>query len=132
VTAWADILASRYRLGGRIVGEHLDCYGVTLAVAKRLGLCLADAWESVRRDWVLGTLEASTGFPQCWHALHKPQPLAHGDVLLWNCGMPHVGIVADGYLWSADRRLGSAYAKRIDQLTVQPLEVWRHDSTRCS
>jgi cell wall-associated NlpC family hydrolase len=127
VSDWRDILATPYRIGGRTLGVGIDCYGVTLEVARRIGVCLEDDRERMLRAFRDGEHSPTGFFPPCWRRLAAPLRLQHGDGLLWTTGFPHCGIVANGYLWSADAALRSPYAKRADNVSLRGVEVWRHD-----
>lgn len=132
MTVWPDILASRYRLGGRQVGAWLDCYGTAIEVVRRLGLCVEDQWALLRRDWLAGRIDAHTGLPSCWVRTADSRRLSEGDLLLYYGQHPWVAAVAHGHVWSADASLGAAYCLPVWRWRRVPAEVWRHDPARCA
>jgi hypothetical protein len=127
---WPDILASRYRLGGRSPGHALDCAGTVLEIARRIGLCIEDPWAQLCADWAAGRVEMSSALPHCWRRTEQGATMAHGDIALFYeqaPAHPWVAIVAYGHVWSADARVGSPYGRRATLWTRQPDELWRHD-----
>lgn len=120
------LLATPYRLGGRTVGEGIDCLGVVLVLCTDLGLPLPDPWTQLRAAWRSGTVDTASGFPAGWTRVQGQQP-ATGDVLLYHGEHPWAAIVADGMVWSADAYVGGPYCKPLVAWKLTPIEVWRYD-----
>lgn len=100
--------------GGRDA-SGLDCLGVVLAVAQRLGLNLVDPWAHAEH----------TGFPADWariSGLDAVEPRT-GDVWLWHSPRPHVGIVVDGVIVTSRERQGVVAMPPMR--CKPPDEVWR-------
>lgn len=76
--------------GGRDA-NGIDCLGVVLAVALRLGLNLTDPWKRA----------VGNGFPDDWVRVDHDGKRSDGDVWLWHQPRPHVAIVADGMVVTA-------------------------------
>lgn len=126
---FADILRTPYLLGGRTIGHGLDCLGVVLIIAQRIGLPLPDPWVSIRAAWLAGSLAPASGFPTGWVRLTDHRALRTGDVLLTFGQHAGAAIVVEGRAWSANPDVGSAFALDVHRLPRPPAEVWRHDPT---
>ena len=128
-----ELLAMRYRLGGRGADGTIDCLGVVLAKAAELGIDLpaSDPWAIVCDQWQRGGLDAATGFPAGWRRLHGDELRGaltrprDGDVWLLQHDHPGVGIIARGVFWSASARVGGVLALPPERVEPRPTEVWR-------
>jgi hypothetical protein len=125
----ADVLRTPYVLGGREPGVGLDCLGTVIEIARRRNLCAPDPWRAILDAWGRGTLEARTGFPPCWQRQIDGEPIYDDDVLLFYGAHQWCAIVIDGWLWSADEKVGTVYRVPVSRLPRWPNEVWRHDGT---
>lgn len=121
-----DILASRYKIGGRELGRFLDCYGVVKTLAERRGTPIPDWWQQLRRSWLDGRLDTS-GFGDGWHRVDCPlSEVRDGDVLILQGRHQGVAIVHAGHVWTSNETMGP-YARALCRWSQLPAEVWRHD-----
>lgn len=114
-----DLMRLPWKRGGRGDGG-IDCLGVVLQVAHRLGLRLEDPWPVVRRDWLRGELAIASGFPARWRRVHGA--LQTGDVVVMRQGAA-VGIVLQESIVSASKGNG-VFRLPIARCPVD--EVWRY------
>lgn len=124
----ADLLRSRYELGAREPGRSIDCLGVVIVLAQRMGLCAPDPWPAIRNAWADGR-DCTSGFPPCWVRLTDSEPWQDGDVLLFHGRHPGAGIVCRGHVWTANEEVGAAFCRPANRWQRRPAEVWRHDPT---
>lgn len=124
-----DVRRTPYVLGGRVPGEGLDCYGVVLVLASRLGLPAPDCWASIRQAWEAGTMSAASGFPEGWDRVPADGGLLEGDVVVLE-GPPHqsCGIVVGSRIWTAAPTLG-VYSRDVGAFAGCVSQVWRHGRT---
>jgi len=121
-----NLLAMRWRLGGRGEDGTIDCYGVTRCKAAELGRPIGDCWDQVQRQWADGDIDAVTALPPEWlrvdAALAQIAPQT-GDIWVVDGERPGVGIIDGGWLWTATRSAGVVLLDPRRQ--SQPREVWR-------
>jgi len=118
-----------YKLGARGEANAIDCYGVTLRVARAMGIEVGDAWRRIFQEWnETGRIDAATGLPAGWHLVAdveaaRRKPVA-GDVWLLEGDHQGVGIIGpDLRLWTALPLVG---AVALDPHQAPPAsEVWR-------
>lgn len=132
-----DVRRTPYVLGGRVPGDGLDCYGVVLVIASRLGLPAPDCWASIRQAWQAGNMSAASGFPEGWRRVQTHSlpcvagwtgGLLEGDVVVMD-GPPHqsCGIVVGSRIWTAAPSLG-VYSRDADKFAAACVpQVWRFD-----
>lgn len=126
-----DLLAMRYRLGGRGGDGTIDCLGVVLCVQRHLGRALGDVWATVGRQWIDGGADYAHGFPAGWRRLAGNDLAAalvrpcDGDVWLHRRRVGHDGVGCwwRGRYWSALPETGPV---SLDlSRAPAPTEVWR-------
>lgn len=127
-----DLLRTPYRLGGREVGQGIDCLGTVLEIADRMGLPAIDPWANIAAAWTTGTLDTSSGFPAGWLRIAATATLQDGDVLLYFEQHPWSAIVCAGHVWTASENAGRVICVPLARWTQQPAEVWRHGRDRVS
>jgi hypothetical protein len=125
-----DVRRTPYALEGRAPGVGLDCLGVCLVVAARLGIPSPDPWCAIAEDWRRG-LAVSSGFPAGWARFSRAEwrRPETGDVWVFVGAHPWVGILCDGYLWSASAAAG-VFSVPACRWQRAPNEVWRHERAR--
>ena len=121
IEAARECLGTPFRHQGRLVGEALDCAGVAVHVAERLGYGVLDV-TGYGRTPVNGQLEATLE-SQPFLSLVEVTDVQPGDILLMRfAGEPqHIAILASGTIIHAyesvgmccEHALSSKWAARI-------------------
>lgn len=121
----SDIMRTPYVLGGRTVGEAIDCLGVVGEVARRRGLPAPDGWPSILRAVAKG--DAATGFPPGWARLADGEQWCDGDVLVLPGAHPGCAIINDGFVLTARPGAG-VHAVLLYRWSQKPSQVWRFEA----
>lgn len=122
----ADIIRTPYKLGGRVVGESIDCLGAVQHVCRARGLPVPDGWSEIRRQWLSGgSIDYANGFPDGWSRVHGLAKI-DGDILLTReSGHPGCAIVHDGLIVTAHPEVGAGIATPLYRWRGQVIEHWR-------
>ena len=122
------LMRTRYRVGGRVIGREIDCWGTVLYILDLRGVPKWDPWDEIRSAWRANKLDLTcvSGFPPEHWSRVSDGSVVDGDVWLFHGSETCAAIVHHGQVWTASSGVGFPHCKPVAKWPRNPNEVWRY------